>query len=49
MHECHAGVHVRQIVRLETSVDEIVASSTRLMCKYDGGKKMAIVHIDDKI
>ena len=44
----NAGVHVRQIVQLEKGVDEIVASSTRLMCSYDDNMKVAIVHFDDE-
>ncbi|CAM5998920.1 unnamed protein product [Sphagnum balticum] len=42
-----AGGHVRQIVRLEKSVNKIVASSTRLMCSYDTQMKVALVHFDD--
>ena len=44
----NAGVHVRQIVQLEKRVEEIVASSTRLMCSYDDNEKVAIVHFDDE-
>jgi hypothetical protein len=50
-YECmnvNAGVHVRRIMRLEKRVDEIVASSTRLMCSYDDYKTLAIIHFDDE-
>jgi WD40 repeat protein len=49
----NAGVHVRQILRLEGWVSEIVASSTRLMCLYgskdddDYINKVAILHFND--
>jgi WD40 repeat protein len=42
----NAGVHVRRIMQLEKRVDEITASSTRLMCLYDDYKTVAIVHFD---
>ena len=45
----NAGVHVRQIVQFEKRmVDEIVTSSTRLMCLYDYNTKVAIVHFTDE-
>ena len=44
----NAGVHVRQIVQLEKWVTELAASSTRLLCTYEGYKKVAKVHFDEK-
>ena len=45
----NAGVHVRQIVRLEKRVNEIVASSMRLMCSYGDYKTMvAILHFNNE-
>ena len=47
--DVNAGVHVRQIVQLENGVNEIVASSKRLMCLCNCNKTVAIVHFDEKI
>jgi len=48
----NAGGYVRQIVQLEKLVNNIVASSRRLMCSYDykmlHNEKVAIVHFDDE-
>jgi hypothetical protein len=44
----NAGVHVRQIVRLEEKVNAIAALSTRIMCLRDHYRKVTIVHFDDE-
>ena len=44
----NAGVHMRQIVKLEKMVNKIVTSSTRLMCGYDNDRKVAIAQFNDQ-
>ncbi len=39
-----AGVHVGKIAAFTKSVNNIVASSSRLMCTYGDSKKVAIVN-----